>query len=667
MTDIERIDQLREELHVHNYNYYVLNAPVISDLEFDKLMRELQDLEALHPEYYDPNSPSVRVGSDLNKNFTQVEHKYPMLSLGNTYSQAEVTEFYERVSKSLNEEFELCCEMKYDGTSISLTYEDGKLVRAVTRGDGVRGDDVTDNVKTIRSIPLVLHGEGYPKNFEIRGEILMPWNVFEELNRERELREEPLFANPRNAASGTLKSQNSAVVANRKLDAYLYYLLGDNLPHDGHYENLQEAAKWGFKISHISRKARTLQEVFDFINYWDVERKNLPVATDGIVLKVNSLRQQRNLGYTAKSPRWAIAYKFQAERALTKLEKVTYQVGRTGAVTPVANLDPVQLSGTVVRRASLHNADISASLDLHIGDMVYVEKGGEIIPKITGVEVSARPAGSEKVTFITHCPECGSELVRYEDEAAYYCTNETACPPQIKGKIEHFISRRAMNIEGLGPETVDLFYQEGLIHDIADLYTLQTADICRLERMGEKSAENIIQGIERSKEVPYERVLFALGIRFVGETVAKKVAKAFRSIEALASTNLDDLIHVDEIGEKIAGSIIQYFANEKNRILVERLRQSGLKLEADEEDLSGYSDKLKGMSIVISGVFARHSRDEYKALIEKHGGKNVGSISKKTSFILAGDNMGPSKLGKAQQLNIPIKDENEFLAMIEEE
>ena len=667
MTDIERIDQLREELHVHNYNYYVLNAPVISDLEFDKLMRELQDLEALHPEYYDPNSPSVRVGSDLNKNFTQVEHKYPMLSLGNTYSQAEVTEFYERVSKSLNEEFELCCEMKYDGTSISLTYEDGKLVRAVTRGDGVRGDDVTDNVKTIRSIPLVLHGEGYPKNFEIRGEILMPWNVFEELNRERELREEPLFANPRNAASGTLKSQNSAVVANRKLDAYLYYLLGDNLPHDGHYENLQEAAKWGFKISHISRKARTLQEVFDFINYWDVERKNLPVATDGIVLKVNSLRQQRNLGYTAKSPRWAIAYKFQAERALTKLEKVTYQVGRTGAVTPVANLDPVQLSGTVVRRASLHNADIIASLDLHIGDMVYVEKGGEIIPKITGVEVSARPAGSEKVTFITHCPECGSELVRYEDEAAYYCTNETACPPQIKGKIEHFISRRAMNIEGLGPETVDLFYQEGLIHDIADLYTLQTADICRLERMGEKSAENIIQGIERSKEVPYERVLFALGIRFVGETVAKKVARAFRSIEALASTNLDDLIHVDEIGEKIAGSIIQYFANEKNRILVERLRQSGLKLEADEEDLSGYSDKLKGMSIVISGVFARHSRDEYKALIEKHGGKNVGSISKKTSFILAGDNMGPSKLGKAQQLNIPIKDENEFLAMIEEE
>ena len=667
MTDIERIDQLREELHLHNYNYYVLNAPVISDQEFDKLMRELRDLEALHPEHYDPNSPSVRVGSDLNKNFTQVEHKYPMLSLGNTYSQAEVTEFYERISKSLNEEFELCCEMKYDGTSISLTYEDGKLIRAVTRGDGVRGDDVTDNVKTIRSIPLVLHGEGYPKSFEIRGEILMPWNVFEELNRERELREEPLFANPRNAASGTLKSQNSAVVASRKLAAYLYYRLGDNLPHDGHYENLQEAAKWGFKFSHVSRKARTLQEVFDFINYWDVERKNLPVATDGIVLKVNSLRQQRNLGYTAKSPRWAIAYKFQAERALTKLEKVTYQVGRTGAITPVANLDPVQLSGTVVRRASLHNADIIASLDLHIGDMAYVEKGGEIIPKITGVELSARPAGSEKVKFITHCPECGSPLVRYGDEAAYYCTNETACPPQIKGKIEHFISRRAMNIEGLGPETVDQFYQEGLIHDVADLYTLQATDICRLDRMGEKSAENIIQGITRSKDVPYERVLFALGIRFVGETVAKKVARAFHSIDALASASLDDLIHVDEIGEKIAGSIIQYFANEKNRTLVERLRQAGLKLEADEEDFSGHSDKLKGMSIVISGVFTRHSRDEYKTLIEKHGGKNVGSISKKTSFILAGDNMGPSKLEKAKQLNIPIKDENEFLAMIGEE
>lgn len=667
MTEIERIDQLRNELHAHNYNYYVLNAPVISDQEFDRLMRELQDLEAKHPECFDANSPTMRVGSDLNKNFTQVEHKYPMLSLGNTYSESEVADFYERVRKSLNEDFEICCEMKFDGTSISLTYEDGKLVRAVTRGDGVKGDDVTDNVKTIRSIPLVLHGEGYPKSFEIRGEILMPWTVFEDLNRERELREEPLFANPRNAASGTLKSQNSAVVASRKLDAYLYYLLGDNLPHDGHYENLQEAEKWGFKISHITRKVRTLDEIFEFINHWDVERKNLPVATDGIVLKVNSLRQQRNLGYTAKSPRWAIAYKFQAEQALTKLLKVTYQVGRTGAVTPVANLEPVQLSGTIVKRASLHNADIIASLDLHIGDMVYVEKGGEIIPKITGVDVASRPQNSEKVTFITHCPECGSKLIRYEDEAAHYCTNETACPPQIKGKIEHFISRRAMNIEGLGPETVDQFYQEGMIHNVADLYTLKAEDICKLERMGEKSAENIIQGIEASKQVPYERVLFALGIRFVGETVAKKVAKAFRSIDALATATLDELIHVDEIGEKIAQSILLYFSNEQNRMLVERLRQAGLKLEADEEDLSGHTDRLQGKSIVISGVFALHSRDEYKDLIEKHGGKNVGSISKKTSFILAGDNMGPSKLEKAQKLGIPIVDENEFLSIIAEE
>lgn len=664
MTEIERIDQLREELHLHNYNYYVLNAPVISDIEFDKLMRELQDLEAKHPEHFDENSPSMRVGSDINKNFTQVEHKYPMLSLGNTYSEAEVTDFYERVSKSLNEEFEICCEMKFDGTSISLTYENGKLVRAVTRGDGVKGDDVTDNVKTIRSIPLVLHGNDYPQNFEIRGEILMPWDVFEKLNREREAREEPLFANPRNAASGTLKSQNSAVVASRQLDAYLYYLLGENLPCDGHYENLQKAAEWGFKISHITRKVRTLDEIFEFIKYWDIERKNLPVATDGIVLKVNSLRQQRNLGYTAKSPRWAIAYKFQAEQALTKLIKVTYQVGRTGAITPVANLEPVQLSGTVVRRASLHNADIIASLDLHVGDMVYVEKGGEIIPKITGVDAASRKPDSEKITFITHCPECGSKLVRYEDEAAHYCTNETACPPQIKGKIEHFISRKAMNIEGLGPETVDLFYQEGMIHNVADLYHLQATDICRLERMGEKSAENIIQGILRSKEVPFERVLFALGIRFVGETVAKKIVKAFRSIDALMSATLDDLIHVDEIGEKIAQSILLYFANEKNRTLIERLREAGLKLEADETDYSGYTDKLQGKSIVISGVFAHHSRDEYKEMIEKHGGKNVGSISKKTSFVLAGENMGPSKLEKAQKLGITILNEDEFLAMI---
>lgn len=664
MTEIERIDQLRKELHLHNYSYYVLNAPTISDMEFDKLMRELQDLEVKHPEHFDENSPSMRVGSDINKNFTQINHKYPMLSLGNTYSEAEVADFYERVSKSLNEDFEICCEMKFDGVSISLTYENGRLIHAVTRGDGVKGDDVTDNIKTIRSIPLVLHGNEYPKLFEIRGEVLMPWNVFEKLNKDREAQEEPLFANPRNAASGTLKSQNSAVVASRQLDAYLYYLLGEGLPYDGHYENLQKAAQWGFKISDITRKVHTLNEIFEFIRYWDVERKNLPVATDGIVLKVNSLRQQRNLGYTAKSPRWAIAYKFQAEQALTKLIKVTYQVGRTGAITPVANLEPVQLSGTVVRRASLHNADIIASLDLHVGDMVYVEKGGEIIPKITGVDTSVRNPNSQKITFITHCPECGSKLIRYEDEAAHYCINETACPPQIKGKIEHFISRRAMNIEGLGPETVDQFYQKGMIRNIADLYQLKVSDICCLERMGEKSAENIIQGITRSKEVPFERVLFALGIRFVGETVAKKIAKAFRSIDLLKSATFDDLIHIDEIGEKIAKSILVYFSNDENQAVIERLRKAGLQFETDKTNYADYTDKLKGKSIVISGVFTQHSRDEYKELIEKHGGKNVGSISKKTSFILAGENMGPSKLEKAQTLGIPILNEKEFLTLI---
>ncbi len=664
MTEIERIDRLREELHRHNHNYYVLNAPEISDQAFDELMRELQDLEERHPEHRDDNSPTMRVGSDLNQNFTQVLHKYPMLSLANTYSEAEITDFYDRVKKTLNEDFEICCEMKYDGTSISLTYEEGKLVRAVTRGDGVQGDDVTDNVKTIRSIPLVLRGEGYPREFEIRGEILMPWVVFEALNREREAREEPLFANPRNAASGTLKLQNSAVVASRKLDAYLYYLLGDNLPCDGHYENLQAAEQWGFKISDVTRKCNTLPEVFDFIHHWDVERKNLPVATDGIVLKVNSLRLQRNLGYTAKSPRWAVAYKFQAERAVTRLNKVTYQVGRTGAVTPVAHLDPVQLSGTVVKRASLHNADIIEGLDLHIGDRVYVEKGGEIIPKIVGVDKEARFLIGDKVGFITHCPECGSKLVRYEGEAAHYCPNDTACPPQIKGRIEHFISRKAMNIDGLGPETVDQLYQEGLVNDVADLYTLQTADLAGLERMGEKSAENLLKGIEASKEIPFERVLFALGIRFVGETVAKKVAKAFRSVDALAAATPDELVHVDEIGEKIAQSIRSFFRNDRNRNLIERLRAAGVQLEAGETDTSEHTDKLAGKAIVISGVFVHHSRDEYKELIEKHGGKNTGSISSKTTFILAGENMGPSKLEKAQKLGIPIVGEDEFLQLI---
>lgn len=664
MTVKEKIDQLRADLHRHNYNYYVLNAPEISDKEFDDRMRELQELEKEHPEYQDDNSPTMRVGSDLNKNFTQVAHKYPMLSLGNTYSESEVTDFYDRVKKALNEDFEICCELKYDGTSISLTYENGKLVRAVTRGDGEKGDDVTDNVKTIRTIPLVLHGS-YPESFEIRGEILMPWEVFEELNREKEAREEPLFANPRNAASGTLKLQNSAIVASRKLDAYLYYLLGEELPCDGHYENLQAAAGWGFKTSEHMKKAHSLEEVFEYIRYWDTERKNLPVATDGIVLKVNSMRQQKNLGFTAKSPRWAIAYKFQAERALTRLNKVTYQVGRTGAVTPVANLDPVQLSGTIVKRASLHNADIIEGLDLHIGDMVYVEKGGEIIPKITGVDKDARSMLiGEKVKFITHCPECGSKLIRYEGEAAHYCPNETSCPPQIKGKIEHFISRKAMNIDGLGPETVDMFYRLGLIKNTADLYQLTADDIKNLDRMGEKSAENIIKGIEASKEVPFERVLFALGIRFVGETVAKKIAKSFNDIDELENANLEKLINIDEIGEKIAQSILTYFANPLNRELIERLKSTGLQLYRREEDLSGYTDKLAGQSIVISGVFVHHSRDEYKELIEKNGGKNVGSISAKTSFILAGDNMGPAKLEKAKKLGITILSEDEFLKLI---
>ena len=661
----EQIEWLRAELHRHNYNYYVLNAPVISDKEFDDMMRQLQDLEKEHPEYMDANSPTMRVGSDLNKDFKQVYHKYPMLSLGNTYSESEVSDFYERVKKALNEDFEICCELKYDGTSISLTYEDGKLVRAVTRGDGEKGDDVTDNVKTIRSIPLVLHGD-YPSFFEIRGEILMPWVVFEELNREKEAREEPLFANPRNAASGTLKLQNSAIVASRKLDAYLYYLLGESLPYDGHYENLQAASQWGFKVSEHMKKARSLEEVFEYINYWNTERKNLSVATDGIVLKVNSLKQQRNLGYTAKSPRWAIAYKFQAERALTRLNKVSYQVGRTGAITPVANLDPVQLSGTVVRRASLHNADIIEGLDLHIGDMVYVEKGGEIIPKITGVAKEMRDGNlGEKVVFITHCPECGSKLIRYEGEAAHYCPNETACPPQIKGKIEHFISRKAMNIDGLGPETVDLFYQQGLIKDVSDLYLLKVEDIERLERMGRKSAENIVKSIEQSKSVPYERVLFALGIRFVGETVAKRLSRFATDITELYQAETDALTEVDDIGEKIAQSVVSYFRNPQNKALVERLRHIGLQMKQNAEELAGKTDKLAGQNVVISGVFTHHSRDEYKALIEKHGGKNTGSISGKTSFILAGESMGPAKLEKARKLGIRIVNEDEFLQMIE--
>lgn len=666
MTPQERILQLRAELHGHNHNYYVLNSPTISDYDFDMLLKELQQLEAEHPEMHDPTSPTMRVGSDITKEFRQVAHKYPMLSLGNTYSKAEVAEFFDRVKRSLNEEFEICCELKFDGTSISLTYIDGKLERAVTRGDGEKGDDVTANVRTIRTVPLVLSGSGYPAEFEIRGEVLMPWSVFDRLNEERARNEEPLFANPRNAASGTLKLQDSSVVAKRSLDAYLYFMLGEQLPAEGHYENLMAAARWGFKISDTTCKCSTIEEVFAFIDRMDSERKNLPFATDGIVLKVNSLRQQKNLGYTAKSPRWAIAYKFQAERAVTRLNEVTYQVGRTGVVTPVANLDPVQLSGTVVKRASLHNADIIEKLDLHIGDMVYVEKGGEIIPKITGVDTDARFMLGEKVLFISKCPECGTPLVRVDGEAAHYCPNDTACPPQIKGKIEHFISREAMNIDSMGPETVELLFNYGLIKDIADIYALNPEDLMFLPRMGAKSAENIVAAIDASRQVPFERLLFALGIRFVGATVAKRLARAFVSMDALMAASLDELMAVDEIGERIAASVREFFSKENNVELVSRLRSAGLKFVAEEEEVLDRTEILKGKSIVISGVFTHHSRDEYKAMIEKNGGKNSGSVSKSTSFILAGENMGPSKLEKAEKLGVPLVNEDEFLAMLEQ-
>ena len=667
MNDKERILALRKQLNEHNYKYYVLNEPDITDFEFDALMRQLQQLEAQHPELADPNSPTQRVGSDLNQEFKQVAHRYPMLSLANTYNQEEVRDWYQSVQRGLQgEPFEVCCEMKYDGLSISLTYVDGQLVRGVTRGDGIHGDDVTANVKTIRCIPLVLPGTGYPHEFEIRGEILMPWKVFERLNAEREAAEEPLFANPRNAASGTLKSQNSRLVASRQLDSYLYYLLGDTLPTDGHYENLQEAARWGFKISQGMKKVKTLEEIFAYIDYWDTERKNLPVATDGIVLKVNSLRQQQRLGYTAKSPRWAIAYKFKAERALTRLDEVTYQVGRTGAITPVANMQPVQLAGTTVRRATLNNEDFIRSLDLHIADYVYVEKGGEIIPKIVGVEIDKRPADAKPVTFITHCPECGAQLVRYPGEAAYYCPNDAACPPQIKGRIEHFIARRAMNIDSLGPETVDEYFRRGLIHNIADLYDIKVTDICAGGNK-QRSALKIVKAIEASKQVPFERVVFALGIRFVGETSARLIARRLGNIDALMNASLSTLMQIDGVGEVIANSILSYFRNPTNREIVERLRTCGLQMSIVSDEAAPASNVLEGKSIVISGVFQHNSRDEYKALIERHGGKNVGSISGKTSFILAGENMGPSKLEKAEKLGVAIVDEDTFLKMIEGE
>ncbi|MBR3400341.1 MAG: NAD-dependent DNA ligase LigA [Prevotella sp.] len=692
MDEKQRIMQLRRELHEHNYKYYVLNQPTISDQDFDFLMKELQELEARHPELDDPNSPSQRVGSDLNQEFQQVKHKRPMLSLSNTYNEQDVREWFDSVTRGLGgEPFEVCCEMKYDGLSISLHYENGQLVQAVTRGDGVQGDDVTANVKTIRSIPLVLSPSssstyinkvsaepqlfpveeeqtGYPASFEIRGEILMPWKSFERLNAEREAAEEPLFANPRNAASGTLKSQKSEVVAQRGLDAYLYYLLGDEVPFDGHYENLMAARSWGFQIvpkaDNCIRKVKTVEEIFDFINYWDKERKNLPVATDGIVLKVNSQRQQRALGFTAKSPRWAIAYKFKAERACTKLIDVTYQVGRTGAVTPVANMEPVQLAGTTVKRATLNNEDFIKSFDLHLGDYVYVEKGGEIIPKIVGVDIEQRPIVAQPVQFITRCPECGTPLVRIDGEAVHYCPNDAGCPPQIKGRIEHFISRRAMNIDSLGPETVDDYYRQGLIHNIADLYTIDVQQI-NGDGSRDKSARKIVASIEASKQVPFERVVFALGIRFVGETSARLLARHFKNIDALMSASMEELQEVEGIGEVMARSVINYFHNEQNIAIVERLRQYGLQMSLSDEQMTAASDLLAGKSIVISGVFEHHSRDEYKQIIEQNGGKNVGSISGKTSFILAGDNMGPSKLQKAEKLGIPIVNEEEFLKMIE--
>ena len=662
----EKIERLRRELDEHNYNYYVLNAPTIDDRTFDEMMHELQGLEETFPQYFDPNSPTQRVGNDINRSFSQVEHRYPMLSLSNTYSIEEVSAFYERVRSGLmGEDFELVGELKYDGTSISLIYEGGRLVRAVTRGDGTRGDDVTENVKTIRSIPLQLRGNDYPDSFEIRGEILMPWAVFDALNKEREEQEEPLFANPRNAAAGTLKSQNSAVVAARGLDAYLYYLLGENLPADTHYENLQYARSWGFKVSDAVRKLHSVEEVKEYINYWDMERKNLPVATDGMVFKVNSLRQQKNLGYTAKSPRWAIAYKFQAEKALTRLNSVSYQVGRTGTVTPVANLDPVLLSGTIVKRATLHNEDIINTLDLHIGDMVFVEKGGEIIPKITAVDTSARLLIGEKVRFIRACPECGTPLKRIEGEAAWFCPNEKGCPPQIKGRIEHFISRKAMNIEGLGSETIGQFYSLGLVRDASDLYTLQPDVIAGLERMGERSAQNIVDAVKQSCSVPFERVLFALGIRYVGETVAKKLALALHSIDRIIEATTEDLIRIGDIGVRIAQSVVAYFSDEDNLRFVERLRQYGVQMQITEERLSERTDKLSGATIVISGTFTHHSRDEYKALIEQHGGMNTGSVSGKTTYILAGENMGPAKLEKARKLGVRILSEEEFLEMIQ--
>jgi len=662
----QKIMQLRKELEEHNYNYYILAQPKISDYDFDMQLRKLEKLEKEHPEFTDVNSPTKRVGSDISKEFEQVEHRYTMLSLSNAYSEEELKDFDTRIKKLVDEDFEYVCELKFDGSSISLLYENGKLARAVTRGDGTKGDDVTNNVRTIRSVPLVLRGNGFPKSFEIRGEIVLPFSVFEELNKQREENGEALFANPRNAAAGTLKMQDPKIVASRKLDAYFYYIPGENLPLDSHFGMLEKAREWGFKISQATELCRNLDEVFAFIKKWDQKRFEYPVATDGVVIKVNSRRVQEELGFTAKSPRWAIAYKFKAESATTVLRSVDFQVGRTGAVTPVANLDPVPIAGTIVKRASLHNQDIIQKLDLHLNDTIFVEKGGEIIPKITGVDPAKRHPMSAPVKFIKNCPECGTPLERKEGEAAHYCPNEVGCQPQIKGKMEHFVSRKAMDIDGLGQETIELLYNQKLANGIADLYELKKEQLQILERMGEKSAQRILDGLEESKKAPFEQVLFALGIRYVGETVAKKLVKELHSIDIIRSKTKEELVEIDEIGDRIAESIIDFFSKPVHIEMIEFLKKQGLQFQISDDQLSDRTDKLSSLSIVISGTFEKHSRDELKQLIEKNGGKNVGSISKKTSYLLAGDNIGPSKREKAEKLGIPIISKEEFLKMLEE-
>ncbi|MCT4614874.1 MAG: NAD-dependent DNA ligase LigA [Marinifilaceae bacterium] len=665
MTEEEKIIDLRKKLHDYNYKYYVLSEPAVSDYDFDMLLKQLSELEQKHPELYDPNSPSQRVGSDINQEFEQVEHRYQMLSLGNTYSQEELLDFENRIKKIIDQDVSYVCELKYDGSSISLTYNNGKLTRAVTRGDGTMGDDVTANVKTIKTIPLELQGDDYPAEFEIRGEILMPFSVFEQLNQKRIENDETPFANPRNAASGSLKMQNSSLVAKRNLDCYLYYIPSENSPSDSHEKNLALAKTWGFNIPNHYKKCENINEVFDYISYWDKAKNDLPIPIDGIVVKVDSIDLQNQLGYTSKSPRWAISYKFKAESAETKLIGVDYQVGRTGSITPVANLEPVQLAGTIVKRASLHNSDIIEKLDLHENDYVYVEKGGEIIPKITVVNKEKRADEAKPIQFISNCPECGSELVRSEGEANHYCMNQVNCPPQIKAKIEHFISRKALNIDGLGGETIDLLFQNKLISNIADLYKLRVDDIKPLDRMGEKSAKNIISGIEASKNISYDRVLFSLGIRHVGNTVAKKICESIANIDELIVADFEKLIEIDEIGDKIAKSIIAYFLVPENMQLINRLREAGLQFQM-EEKAEAVSDFLNGKKIVISGSFEKYSRDEYKAKIEENGGKNVSSISKNTSFILAGDKIGPSKMQKAEKLGVELVSEQEFLKMIGE-